>query len=325
MSFAQPIFLVLLLAVPALAWAAARRARRTAPGLRYSATADAAAVPPTPWTRLRGLPAALLLAAYALAVVALARPQQRDVQVERTAEGIDIVLTLDISTSMTAEDFYPNRFEAAKAVAAEFVDGRVSDRIGLVVFAAQAYTQVPLTLDYPFLKRMLREVQMGLIEDGTAIGTAIATATARLRDSEAESKVIILLTDGQNNRGEIDPVTAAEVAEALGVKIYAIGVGGEGGGAGGLGGIFGPLFQAPEVDEATLRAVAQKTGGRYFRATDADALRSIYAAISELERTPVEETTYVDVAERFAWFLGPALACLALSVLLSTTRLRRVP
>ena len=296
MSFAQPIFLALLLAVPALAWAAWRRARRTAPGLRYSATADAAAVPPTLWARLRSLPATLLLLAY--------------------------VLALDISTSMTAEDFYPNRFEAAKAVAAEFVDGRVSDRIGLVVFAAQAYTQVPLTLDYPFLKRMLREVQMGLIEDGTAIGTAIATATARLKDSEATSKVIILLTDGQNNRGEIDPVTAAEVAEALDVKIYAIGVGGEGGT---LGGLFGPLMQAPEVDEATLRAVAQKTGGRYFRATDAEALRAIYAEISELEKTPVEETTYVDVEERFAWFLWPALGCLALSVLLSTTRLRRVP
>ena len=322
MSFAQPIFLALLLAVPALAWAAWRRARRTAPGLRYSATADAAAVPPTLWTRLRSLPAALLLLAYALAVVGLARPQQRDVQVERSAEGIDIVLALDISTSMTAEDFYPNRFEAAKAVAAEFVDGRVSDRIGLVVFAAQAYTQVPLTLDYPFLKRMLREVQMGLIEDGTAIGTAVAVAMARLKDSEATSKVIILLTDGQNNRGEIDPVTAAEVAEALGVKIYAIGVGGEGGT---LGGLFGPLMQAPEVDEATLRAVAQKTGGRYFRATDAEALRAIYAEISELEKTPVEETTYVDVEERFAWFLWPALGCLALSVLLSTTRLRRVP
>jgi Ca-activated chloride channel family protein len=322
MTFASPLFLVLLLAVPVLAWMAQQRARRAAPGLPYSATADAGAVPPTPWMRLRSLPAALLLAAYALAVVALAQPQQRDVTVERSAEGVDIVLVLDASTSMTADDFYPNRFEAAKAVAAEFVDGRVSDRIGLVVFAAQAYTQAPLTLDYPFLKRMLRDVQMGLTEDGTAIGTAIATATARLKDSTAEGKVMIVLTDGQNNRGEIDPVTAAEVAEAFGVKIYTIGVGGEGGP---LGGLFGPFLQAPEVDEATLRAVAEKTGGRYFRATDAEALRSIYEAISELEKTPVEETAYVDVEERYALFLWPALGCLALSVLLSTTRLRRVP
>lgn len=321
MSFAQPLFLLGLLAVPAFL-VAARRARGAAPGLRYSATADAAAVPPTVWARLRWLPAALLLAAYALAVLALARPQQRDVRVNRAAEGVDIVLVLDISTSMTADDFYPNRFEAAKAVAAEFVDGRVSDRIGLVVFAAQAYTQAPLTLDYPFLKRMIRQVEMGLTEDGTAIGTAIATATARLKDSEAESKVMVLLTDGQNNRGEIDPTTAAEVAEALGVKIYAVGVGGEGGP---MGGLFGPLLQAPGVDEATLRAVAEKTGGRYFRATDIEALRTIYAEISELEKTPVEETAYVDVEERFAWFLWPSLGALVLGVLLSTTRLRRVP
>jgi Ca-activated chloride channel family protein len=320
MAFASPPFLLLLLAVPALL--ALGRRRGGAAGLRFSTTADAATVPPSLWARLRWLPAALLLAAYALAVVALARPQERDVQVQRAAEGVDIVLVLDISTSMTADDFYPNRFEAAKAVAAEFVDGRISDRIGLVVFAAQAYTQAPLTLDYPFLKRMLRDVQMGLIEDGTAIGTAIATATARLRDSEAESKVIVLLTDGQNNLGEIDPTTAAEVAEAIGVKIYAVGVGGEGGA---MGGLFGPFLQAPEVDEATLRAVAEKTGGHYFRATDAEALRAIYAEISELEKTPVEETAYVDVEERFAWFLGPALGCLVLGVLLATTRLRRVP
>ena len=170
---------------------------------------------------------------------------------------------------------------------------------------------------------MLFEVRMGLIEDGTAIGTALATATARLRDSEAESKVIILLTDGQNNRGEIDPTTAAEVAEALGVKIYAIGVGGEGRRAG--DGILGPFMQVPEVDEATLREVAGKTGGRYFRATDAEALRSIYDAISELERTEIEETSYVDVEERYQWFVWPAFGVILLNILLVNTRLRRVP
>jgi Ca-activated chloride channel family protein len=323
MTFASPLWLLALLAVPVLAWAAWQRSRRAAPGLRYSATADAAVLPPTLWTRLRALPTVLLLAALTLGILALARPQQRDVTVERTAEGIDIVLVLDLSTSMTADDFYPNRFEVAKVVASDFIDGRVSDRIGLVVFAAQAYTQAPLTLDYPFLKRMLFEVRMGLIEDGTAIGTAIATATARLRDSEATSKVIILLTDGQNNRGEIDPTTAAEVAQALGVRIYAVGVGGEGGQMG--GGLFGGLLQMPEVDEATLQEVAEKTGGRYFRATDAEALRAIYDAISELERTEIEETAYVDVEERFGWFLWPALGLLLLHVLLVNTRLRRVP
>ncbi len=322
MSFAAPLFLLALLAVPALGWAAWRQARRAAPGLRYSATADAAALPPTLGARLRGLPAALTLAAFALGVVALARPQERDVTVERSTEGIDIVLVLDVSTSMAAEDFYPNRFEAARAVAADFIDGRTSDRIGLVVFAAQAYTQAPLTLDYGFLKRMLRSVRMGVLVDGTAIGSAIATAAARLRESEAASKVMILLTDGQNNAGEIDPTTAAEAAEALGVRIYAVGVGSE---EGAVGGVFGRFLRPAEVDEATLRAAAETTGGRYFRATDAEALAQIYDAISKLETTEIEETTYVAVEERYAWFLGPAAGLLLLSVLLTTTRLRRVP
>ncbi|MDX1440617.1 MAG: VWA domain-containing protein, partial [Rubricoccaceae bacterium] len=181
----------------------------------------------------------------------------------------------------------------------------------------------PLTLDYPFLKRMLRDVQTGLITDGTAVGTAIATATARLRESEAVSKIIILLTDGENNAGTIDPSTAAELAEALGVKIYSIGVGGEGRPPRGL---FDQLTGPPSmVDEETLRDVAERSGGRYFRATDAEALRSIYDAISELEKTEIEENTYVDVKERYAWFLWPAVGMFLLSILLETTRLRRIP
>ena len=323
MTFASPLWLLALLAVPALAWGLWRRG--AGPAVRYSVAGEAAGLATTGWARLRRLPDALLLLALALGVLGLARPQLRDATVERSTEGIDIVLALDVSTSMTAEDFTPNRFEAAKAVAAEFVRGRESDRIGLVVFAAQAYTQAPLTLDYPFLLTMLQEVRMGLIEDGTAIGTAIATATARLRDSEAASKVVVLLTDGQNNRGQVDPQTAAEAAAALGVKVYAIGVGGEeparrGGPFGSLG-----LAPAPEVDEAALRQVAETTGGRYFRATDAQALREIYDAIAELERTAIEETVLLDVEELYPRFLWPALACLLLAVALSTTRLREVP
>jgi Ca-activated chloride channel family protein len=294
----------------------------------YSDTATAEAVAPTLWVRLRALPVALRFGALALGILALARPQDRDVIVERTTEGIDIMMVLDLSTSMKAEDFRPNRFEAAKDVAARFVDGRVSDRIGLIVFAAQAYTQSPLTLDYSFLKQMLRDVQMGLIEDGTAIGTALATATARLRDSEAESKVIILLTDGQNNRGEVDPATAADVAEAMGVTIYAIGVGSEGRGA--LGRqvpdhLRRLLPQSAQIDEEMLTTVAQKTGGRYFRAGDREALIAIYDEISELETTEIEETSYLDIDERYALFLWPAFGLVLLEVLLSTTRLRRVP
>ena len=302
---------------------AAWRQRGGAPGVQYSVAADAAALETTGWARLRRLPDALLLAALALGAVALARPQERDASVERSTEGIDIVLALDVSTSMTAEDFVPNRFEAAKAVAAEFVRGRESDRIGLVVFAAQAYTQAPLTLDYPFLLTMLQEVRMGLIEDGTAIGTALATATARLRDSEAASKVVILLTDGQNNRGQVDPQTAAEAAAALGVKVYAIGVGGDGRVP--AFGPFGGLGPRAEVDETALQGVAETTGGRYFRATDAQALREIYDEISALERTEIEETVLLDVEERYPLFLWPALLCLVAAVALSATRLREVP
>ena len=325
MAFASPLWLIALVAVPVLAWRLWRRGG-PAPGVRYSVASDAAALGTTGWARLRRLPDALLLGALTLGILGLARPQERDASVERSTEGIDIVLALDVSTSMTAEDFVPNRFEAAKSVAAEFVRGRESDRIGLVVFAAQAYTQAPLTLDYPFLLTMLQEVRMGLIEDGTAIGTALATATARLRDSDAASKVVILLTDGQNNRGQVDPQTAAEAAAALGVKVYAIGVGSEGGSLRGRMPFGGsPLQQAPEVDEAALRAVAQTTGGRYFRATDAQALREIYDAISALERTEIEETVLLDVEELYPWALWPALACLLLAVGLSTTRLREVP
>ena len=325
MTFASPLWLIALVAVPVLAWRLWHR-REGAPGVRYSVAGDAAALETTGWARWRWLPDALLLAALALGVLGLARPQARDATVERSTEGIDIVLALDVSTSMTAEDFVPNRFEAAKAVAAEFVRGRETDRIGLVVFAAQAYTQAPLTVDYPFLLSMLQEVRMGLIEDGTAIGTALATATARLRDSEAASKVVILLTDGQNNRGQVDPQTAAEAAAALGVKVYAIGVGSDDPAArrrgpfGGLG-----LAPPPGVDDAALRAVAETTGGRYFRATDADALRQVYAAIAELERSEIEETVLLDVEERYPWALWPALVCLLMSIGLSTTRLREVP
>ena len=325
MHFAAPLWLLALPVVAALAVALVRR-RRGAAGVRFSVADDAAAAGATGWARLRRLPEWLVLAALALGVVGMARPQERDATVERSTEGIDIVLALDVSTSMTAEDFVPNRFEAAKAVAAEFVRGRESDRIGLVVFAAQAYTQAPLTLDYPFLLTMLQEVRMGLIEDGTAIGTALATATARLRDSEAASKVVVLLTDGQNNRGQVDPQTAAEAAAALGVKVYAIGVGGDQGSLprrSPFGGVRrGP---APEVDETALRGVAETTGGRYFRATDREALRQIYDEISALEQTEIEETVLLDVEERYPWALWPALGCLLLAVVLGTTRLREVP
>ncbi len=278
--------------------------------------------------RLRDLPLLLRTLALTLTVLALARPQQRDVVRERFSEGIDIVLTIDTSTSMRAEDFRPNRFEAARQIAADFITGRMSDRIGLVVFAAQAFTQAPLTLDYDFLLSMLSEVETGMIEDGTAIGTALAISVNALRDSDAESKVVILLTDGQNNRGEISPETAAEVAQALGVRVYTIGTGARGEAPFVVDHPFSGRQRRMvpvEIDEDMMTKVAESTGGLYFRATDNEALRSIYEQIGELETTRIQELEFVDVQEHYARFLFPAFLLVVLEILLANTILRRFP
>lgn len=328
MHFAQPLWLLGLLLVPLVGGWAWYRARLRPGGIRFSSVAPARVAPKTVWARLHGLPAWLRMGALTLGILALARPQERNVIQERTAEGIDIMLVLDTSTSMRAQDFRPNRFEAARDVAAEFIQSRLSDRVGLIVFAAKAYTQAPLTLDYDFLLRMLSEVEIGIIEDGTAIGTALATSVARLEDSEAESKVVILLTDGQNNRGEVDPATAAEVAETMDVRVYAIGVGADGEAPFIFDHPFGGRQRQMvpvEIDEEMLRGVAERTGGQYFRATNKEALRTIYREIGELETSEIEERVYTDVDERYALFLWPAFGLLLLEVLLSTTRLRQLP
>ncbi|MBE2185724.1 MAG: VWA domain-containing protein, partial [Rhodothermales bacterium] len=247
-------------------------------GVRVASATDASRLPLTAAVRWRGLPGALRYAALALMLVALARPQEQSAVRTRSTEGVDILLVLDTSTSMNATDLFPSRFEAAQSVASDFIRGRTSDRIGLVVFAAKAFTQAPLTLDYPFLQRMLAMTQTGMLEDGTAIGSALATAVARLRDATAKSKVVILLTDGQNNRGEVDPETAAAVAEAEGVRVYAVGVGDPSVQAAEFG-----VDRRPEIDETTLRGVAERTGGRYYLATSRDALAGIYDEISRLE------------------------------------------
>jgi Ca-activated chloride channel family protein len=327
MLFAQPWWLLLLALVPFVGLAAWWRGRKQT-GLQFSNTTPAQAAPASPWVRLRTLPVWLRMATLALSIVALARPQERNVVQERFAEGIDILMVLDTSTSMRAQDFQPNRFEAARAVGADFVRGRVSDRVGLVVFAAKAFTQAPLTLDYDFLLRMLNQVEMGTLEDGTAIGTALATAVNRLKDTEAQSKVIILLTDGQNNRGEISPETAAEVARTMGVRIYTIGVGKHGNAPFIIDQPFGGSVRRMmpvEIDEQMMTKVAEMTSGRYFRATNNEALRAIYEEIGQLEKTRIEERRYTDYEERYGWFLGPAFGLLLLEVLLANTRLRRFP
>lgn len=326
MTFANPHLLWLLLLVPPVGAWTWWRARRP-DGLRYSDVGLTTGAPASWRVRLQGLPAVLRMTALALGIVALARPQVQDVIRTRTAEGIDIMLALDTSSSMRAEDFRPNRFEAAQAVAGSFVEGRVSDRVGLIVFAAEAYTQVPLTLDYDFLKRMLERVSIGVVEDGTAVGTALATAVNRLKETEAESKVVVLLTDGRNNRGEIDPATAAEIASTIGVRVYAIGVGAAGAGADALPRGHREERQPGEagVDEQMLRTVASTTGGRYFSASSKEALQRIYGEIDAMEATEVDERVYTDREEWYAWFLGPAFALVCLEVLLATTVFRRFP
>lgn len=327
MDFAQPGWLFLLPLVLLIGLWDWFRARKKV-GVRYSSIAVAASVPQSIWARLRWLPTALRMAALTLGIIALARPQDRNDLKQLFAEGVDIVMVLDTSTSMRAQDFKPNRFEAAREVGVDFITGRTSDRIGLVVFAAKAFTQSPLTLDYEFLQEMLSEVEVGAIEDGTAIGTALTVAVNRLKETEAKSKVVILLTDGQNNRGEIDPVTAAEVAKAIGIRVYAIGVGAYGEAP---VMIDHPLvgrqqrMMPVEIDEDMLRSVANETGGKYYRATDKQALAAIYDEIGDLEKTKIEEQIYTDFDERYAEFLLPAFLLLLLEVILSSTRLRRIP
>lgn len=325
MTFANPHLLWLLLAVPAVgAWTWWRR--RKEGGLRYSDVGPVAEVPASWTVRLRWVPAALRMAALGLGIVALARPQVHDVVRTQTAEGIDIMMVLDASSSMRADDFQPNRFEAARDVAGSFVEGRVSDRIGLVVFAAEAYTQVPLTLDYDFLQRMLEEVRIGVIEDGTAIGTALASAVNRLKETEAESKVAILLTDGRNNRGQVDPRTAAELAATMGVRIYAIGVGSADEGTVERERRSGEQQdRAAGIDSEMLRAVATTTGGRYFSANSREALADIYDEIDAMEATEIDERIYTDREERYPSFLFPAFLLVLLDVTLAATLFRRFP
>lgn len=324
MTFVDPHFLWLLLLVPLLGgWSWWSRSRQG--GLRFSDVGLTRGIEPSWTVRLRGLPAVLRLVALALGIVALARPQVHDVIRTKTAEGIDVMLVLDTSSSMQAEDFQPSRFEAARDVAGTFVEGRVSDRVGLVVFASEAYTQVPLTLDYEFLRRMLDRVEIGRIEDGTAIGTALATAVNRLKETASESKVVVLLTDGRNNRGEVDPATAAEIARTLNVRVYPIGVG-TGDSDDGLERRFEERRGATAgVDEQMLRTVANTTGGRYFSATSKGALERIYQEIDRMETTEIDERVYTDREEWYPWFLGPAFALVVLEVLLRTTVLRRFP
>lgn len=262
--------------------------------------------------------------AIIILIVAMARPQKGQSFNVRTARGIDIVLAMDISSSMAAMDFDPlTRFEAAKEVVSDFVSNRKSDRIGLVVFSAQSFTLCPLTLDYEMLKAFLDEAWSARIDDGTAIGSAIATSVNRLRESDAKSKIVILLTDGMNNRGNIDPATAADLAKTIGVKIYTIGVGTEGKAPFKMNGRI--FWTETHIDEESLIQVAEKTGGKYYRATNKRQLQGIYDEINQLETSEVQYREWVEYDERYASMLTIGFILLALWFILERTVLRRLP
>ncbi|HXE59156.1 MAG TPA: VWA domain-containing protein [Gemmatimonadaceae bacterium] len=318
--FGTPWALLALVVLPA--WWVWRKGRRP-PAIVFSRTDVLARGPRSGLMVTRSLFVLrnLLLAGL---IVAIARPRTGAHAENITTEGINIVLAIDLSSSMLSEDFQPqNRLEVAKDKVKQFIVGRRNDRIGLVAFAAEALTQVPLTVDYPVLLAAVDNLEAGQLEDGTAIGTAIATAANRLRTAPGKSRVVILLTDGVNNRGAIDPRTAAQAAAAIGVKIYTIGVGSEGMAPVPVGrGLMGLRYEyrPVEIDEALLRDIARTTGGRYFRAVDAAALQSIYQQIDQLEREPLHARTYVRYTEQFRWPLGVALLALALEVTLLAWR-----
>ncbi|MEO8336183.1 MAG: VWA domain-containing protein [bacterium] len=316
LQFASPWWLLLLLLLP-LWWFIARR--RTPAAIVFSRVAVLARGPRAGRGLARAL-AVLRNLALASGILALARPRSGAHAETSTSEGINIVVAFDISSSMLALDFQPqNRLEVARAKIKQFVTARNSDRIGIVAFSGEALTQVPLTTDYPVVQAALDNLQPGQLEDGTAIGTAIATAANRLKDAPGRSRVLILLTDGVNNRGSIDPRTAAKAAAAFGIKIYGIGVGTEGMAPVPVGrGLFGLRYemQRVEIDDKLLSDVATATGGRYFRARDPAALQAITEQINALERTPVRSRTYVRYSELFRWPLGIMLVALASELLL---------
>lgn len=327
-QFASPLFLGLLLLLPILAWL---RYRRTPAGLRYSAVNLATATRSSWRMRLRPVLTGLRWLVLFCFVLALARPQIVHAQQIVRGQGVDIALALDISGSMASLDFEPdNRLEAAKQVIEDFVAERAFDRIGLTVFASEAFAQSPLTIDHAVLNRLLTDVDLATdlnLDDGTAIGLGLANAGNMLKDSTAKSKVIILLTDGVNNAGQIDPLTAAEAAHALGIRVYTIGMGRPGQVPVPVDTVFGQrvVMQESQLDETALQQIAEKTDGRYYRAEDTNSLRQIYDEINQLEKSEVEIRTFKRFSELAGWLLLPALFLFLIEMVLRQTALRQLP
>jgi len=327
MIFANPIyFLLLLLLIPMIGWYI-WKLRKSQASIQLSSIDGFSKAPNTLRIYLRHVPFILRICALTFLIIALARPQTTNKLSSTTTEGIDIIMSLDISTSMLAMDLKPDRLEAAKEVAASFINGRPTDNIGLVVFARESFTQCPLTTDHAILLNLLKNIQCGMIEDGTAIGHGLATSVSRLKDSNAKSKVIILLTDGSNNAGEIAPITAAEIAKAFGIRVYTIAV--------------GTIGEAPypyptaagvkilpmkvEIDEKILTQIAQITGGLYFRATNNKALKEIYQEIDQMEKTKMSVQEYSKKHEEYASFAMIGLMFFLLELLLRYTLLKNIP
>jgi Ca-activated chloride channel family protein len=333
MEFANKEYLLLLLLlIPYIIWYVMYR-KKSEPTMRMADTYAFRYAPKSWRVRLMPLQMLLRLACFVLLVIILARPQTSNSWKNQTVEGIDIMLAIDVSTSMLAQDLTPDRIEAAKNVAAEFVADRPNDNIGLTIFAGESFTQCPMTSDHASLLSLLKNVrtdiaQRGLIEDGTAIGMGLANAVSRLKDSKAKSKVVILLTDGSNNRGDISPMTAAEIARSFGIRVYTIGVGTNGTArypyslpGGGVQYVNMPV----EIDTKTLQDIASTTGGDFYRATNTQELRGIYKEIDKLEKTKFNVKNYSKRYEAYQRFALIAVIVLLLEILLRITVFRRIP
>ena len=328
MVFANPNYLYLLLLLIPMIGYYIYKLRKSQASLRVSSSEPFKVAGGTSLlVYMRHLPFVLRTLAVALLIVILARPQSTDNWSSSSTEGIDIMLAMDISGSMLAQDLKPNRLEAAKDVAASFINGRPNDNIGLFVFSAESFTQCPLTTDHTVLLNLFKDIQSGMIQDGTAIGLGLANAVSRVKDSKAKSKVIILLTDGSNNAGEIAPVTAAEIAKTFGIRVYTIGVGTKGEAPYPFQTAFGVQYQniPVDIDEPTLKQIAATTGGQYFRATDNASLKEIYSEIDQMEKTKISVQEFSKKQEEYMVWALWVFGLLLIELLLRNTILRNIP
>ncbi len=326
-NFANPDYFYLLLLIPILVYIYFWKIKKTSPTLLISTTIFIQKFGSSLRVKFRYLPFILIILGVILSIIALARPQSSSSRKEIQTEGIDIVIAIDVSTSMLAEDLKPNRIESAKNNAIKFIQNRPNDRIGLVVFSGESFTQCPVTIDHSILINLVEKIKSGMIEDGTAIGMGLATAVARLKDSKAKSKVIILLTDGVNNMGFISPQTAAEIAKTFGIKVYTIGIGTLGFAPYPFKTPFGVQYQNVQVqiDEGILKEIAQITNGKYFRATNSKSLEEIYKEIDKMEKTKINVSFYTKKTEHYLIFAVPSLILFLIAITLKYTVYRKIP